>query len=59
MTWESLQFDDLGILHFTNLTVCFSGVFDLEDLRVYYINDLRVCKVDFKVFDNLKVSNFV
>jgi len=46
MASESLRFDDLGVLHFTDLTVCFSRVFDFKDLRVYYINDLRVCKVD-------------
>jgi len=59
MTLESLQFDDLAILNFTDLIVSFFGVLDFENLRVCYINYLRDYKVDLKVFDNLRVSNSV
>ena len=40
-SWESLRFDDLAVLQFTDLTVYFFGVFNFEDLRAYYINDFE------------------
>jgi len=59
MTWEPLRFNDLGVLNFTVFMVSFFGVFEFEDVRVYYINDLSICKVDLKVFDNLRANNSV
>ena len=58
-TWESSGFNDLGVLNFTDLIVSYFGVFDFEDLRVYYINDLKARKIDLKVLDSLIVNNSV
>jgi len=41
------------------LIVSYIGVSNFEDLRVCYINDLSVCKVDLRVFDNLKINNSI
>ena len=73
-TWEpfSLELEILGhfiVLNFKEWALNFGnlialnfedfGIIDFEYLSVYDINDLRVCKVTLKVFDDLKVSNIV
>ena len=53
MTWEPARID-LEVREFYDLK---SSRFD--DLEIYYINDLKVRKIDLKVFDNLRVNNSV
>jgi len=46
--------DDLRVYNVDDLAVC-----NFDDLAVCSINDLKACKIDLKVFDNLRVKNFV
>jgi len=50
----AMNFGTLMVLNFVDF-----GVFGFEDLGLPDINDLRVSKVDLKVFDDLTVNNFV
>ena len=53
MTLEPARID-LEVIEFYNLEFSW-----FDDLEIYYINDLKVCKIDLKVFDNFRVNNSI